>query len=189
MVLILLMWCCDTRKTVVEFNLIGASGINPELEFGNGEREIEVNDFGYAKLILTGGEIGYATLKYGKDRIPLFIDEGTTLRIYIYGERAKGNIRFEGDGAPKNRYLNSQIMKNLSFDYELDGPEFLNQLKQQIGDRIHYLDTMNFDSAFTGMERNRIKFSTYRALENYPLYHAWSTAIRNICRIPFIFLV
>lgn len=66
-------------------------------------------------------------------------------------------------------------MKNLSFDYELDGPEFLNQLKQQIGERIHYLDTMNFDSAFTGMERNRIKFSTYRALENYPLYHAWST--------------
>lgn len=86
LVLILLMWCCDTRKTVVEFNLIGASGINPELEFGNGEREIEVNDSGYAKLILTGGEIGYATLKYGKDRIPLFIDEGTNItNLYLRG--------------------------------------------------------------------------------------------------------
>lgn len=73
MVLILLMWCCDTRKTVVEFNLIGASGINPELEFGNGEREIEVNDSGYAKLILTGGEIGYATLKIQEKTVFLYL--------------------------------------------------------------------------------------------------------------------
>ena len=34
---------------------------------------------------------------------------------------------------------------------------------------------MGFDAAFAEMERNRIKFSTYKALENYPLYHAWST--------------
>ena len=33
------------------------------------EREIEVDDSGYAKLMLTGGERGYATLKYGKDRL------------------------------------------------------------------------------------------------------------------------
>lgn len=42
--------------------------------------------------------MGMATLKYGKDRLPLFIEDGTTLRIYIYGDHAKGNIRFEGDG-------------------------------------------------------------------------------------------
>ena len=122
MILILLMWCCNTRKTVVEFNLIGSSGIQPELVVNGEEREIEVDDSGYAKLMLTEGEHGYATLKYGKDRLPLFIEDGMTLRIYIYGDHAKGNIRFEGDGAPKNRYLNSQVMKNLSFDYELDGP-------------------------------------------------------------------
>ena len=66
-------------------------------------------------------------------------------------------------------------MKNLSFDYELDGPEFLGQLKDLIQEQFHYLDTMGFDTAFTEMERNRIKFSTYKALENYPLYHAWRT--------------
>ena len=175
LILILLMWCCNTRKTVVEFNLIGSSGVQPELVVNGEEREIGVDDSGYAKLMLTEGEHGYATLKYGKDRLPLFIEDGTTLRIYIYGDHAKGNIRFEGDGAPKNCYLNSQIMKNLSFDYELDGPEFLGQLKDLIQEQFHYLDTMGFDTAFTEMERNRIKFSTYKALENYPLYHAWST--------------
>ena len=98
LILILLMWCCNTRKTVVEFNLIGSSGIQPELMVNGVEREIEVDDSGYAKLMLTGGECGYATLKYGKDRLPLFIEGGTTLQIYIYGDHAKGNIRFEGDG-------------------------------------------------------------------------------------------
>ena len=175
LILMLLMWCCNTRKTVVEFNLIGSSGMLPELEVNGEEWDIQVDDSGYAKLMLTEGEHGYATLKYGKDRLPLFIEDGMTLRIYIYGDHAKGNIRFEGDGAPKNRYLNSQVMKNLSFDYELDGPEFLGQLKDLIQEQFHYLDTMGFDTAFTEMERNRIKFSTYKALENYPLYHAWST--------------
>ena len=96
LILILLMWCCNTRKTVVEFNLIGSSGVQPELVVNGEEREIEVDDSGYAKLMLTEGEHGYATLKYGKDRLPLFIEDGTTLRIYIYGDHAKGNIRFEG---------------------------------------------------------------------------------------------
>ena len=61
MILILLMWCCNTRKTVVEFNLIGSSGIQPELVVNGEEREIEVDDSGYAKLMLTEGEHGYAT--------------------------------------------------------------------------------------------------------------------------------
>ena len=128
LILMLLMWCCNTQKTVVEFNLIGSSGIQPELMVNGEEREIEVDDSGYAKLMLTGDEHGYATLKYGKDRLPLFIEGGTTLQIYIYGDQAKGNIRFEGDGSPKNSYLNSQVMKNLSVDYELNAPEFLGQL-------------------------------------------------------------
>ena len=104
LILMLLMWCCNTRKTVVEFNLIGSSGMLPELEVNGEEWDIQVDDSGYAKLMLTEGEHGYATLKYGKDRLPLFIEDGTTLRIYIYGDHAKGNIRFEGNGAPKNRY-------------------------------------------------------------------------------------
>ena len=166
LILMLLMWCCNTRKTVVEFNLIGSSGMLPELEVNGEEWDIQVDDSGYAKLMLTEGEHGSATLKYGKDRLPLFIEGGTTLQIYIYGDHAKGNIRFEGDGAPKNRYLNSQVMKNLSFDYELDGPEFLGQLKDLIQEQFHYLDTMGFDPAFTEIERKRIKFTTHKATDN-----------------------
>lgn len=174
LILILLMWCCNTRKTVVEFNLIGSSGIQPELVVNGEEREIEVDDSGYAKLMLTEGEHGYATLKYGKDRLPLFIEDGTTLQIYIYGDHAKGNIRFEGDGSPKNNYLNSQVMKNLSVDYELNAPEFLDQLKDLIKSSFIIWIPWVSMPAFAEMERNRIKFSTYKALENYPLYHAWS---------------
>lgn len=86
LILILLMWCCNTRKTVVEFNLIGSSGIQPELVVNGEEREIEVDDSGYAKLMLTEGEHGYATLKYGKDRLPLFIEDGTDItNIYLRG--------------------------------------------------------------------------------------------------------
>ena len=39
LILILLMWCCNTRKTVVEFNLIGSSGVQPELVVNGEERE------------------------------------------------------------------------------------------------------------------------------------------------------
>ena len=60
--------------------------------------------------------------------------------------------------------MNSQVMKNLSFDYELNAPEFLDQLKDLIQEQFHYLDTMGFDAAFAEMERNRIKFSTAASL-------------------------
>lgn len=175
LVLICLMWCCDTRKTVVELNLIGSSGIKPEILVNGNERLMEVNEAGYAKLVMGDKENGYATLKYGKDRIPLFIEKGKSLVIYVYGDQARGNTRFEGNGAPKNIYLSSLESKNKSFNYELDGMEFLQQLKEQVDEQVYYLDTMEFDEDFKEMERYRIRFSAYMALENYPLYHAWST--------------
>ena len=46
LILMLLMWCCNTQKTVVEFNLIGSSGIQPELMVNGEDREIEVDDSG-----------------------------------------------------------------------------------------------------------------------------------------------
>ena len=52
LILMLLMWWCNTQKTVVEFNLIGSSGIQPELMVNGEVREIEVDDSGYAKLML-----------------------------------------------------------------------------------------------------------------------------------------
>ena len=48
-----------------------------------------------------------------------------------------------------------------------------------MAEQIYYLDTMEFDEAFKDMERNRIKFSAYTVLENYPLYHAWSTGNKD----------
>ena len=189
LILMLLMWCCNTRKTVVEFNLIGSSGMLPELEVNGEEWDIQVDDSGYAKLMLTEGEHGYATLKYGKDRLPLFIEDGMTLRIYIYGDHAKGNIRFEGDGAPKNRYLNSQVMKNLSFDYELDGPEFLGQLKDLIQEQFHYLDTMGFDTAL--LKWNEIG-SSFLLIKHWKIIPCIMLGVRVtwiISRIPLIFPV
>lgn len=178
-VMICLMWCCNTRKTIVELNLVGSSGEKPELVVDGNERIIDVDESGYAKLVMEEGETGYATLKYGKDRIPLFIEKDKSLIIYVYGDQARGNTRFEGNGAPKNTYLNSLESRNKSFDYELDGMDFLQQLKDQVEQQIYYLDTMGFDKVFNETERNRIRFSAYMALENYPLYHAWSTGNKD----------
>lgn len=175
LVIIGLMWCCNTRKTVMEVNLIGTSVMELQLSVNGNERVINADESGFAKLVMKSEEQGYATLKYGKDRIPLFIESGKSLSIYIYGDHPKGNMRFEGEGAPKNTYLNSLELKNMVIDYELESREFLEQLKEQVLARINYLDSMQFDAAFTEIERNRIKFSSYMALENYPLYHAWST--------------
>ena len=179
LVMICLMWCCNTRKTVMELNLVGTSGMKPELVMNGSERVIDVNEMGYAKLVMQEGENGYATLRYGKDRIPLFIEDGKSLVVYVYGDHAKGNTRFEGTGASKTIYLNSLESRNKSFEYELDGEEFLQQLKEHVAEQIYYLDTMEFDEAFKDMERNRIKFSAYTVLENYPLYHAWSTGNKD----------
>lgn len=179
LILIGLMWCCNTRKTVVELNLVGSSGIKPEILVNGSERPVDVNESGYAKLVMEDKENGYALLKYGKDRIPLFIEKDKSLVIYVYGDQARGNTRFEGDGAPKNIYLSGLESKNKSFDYELDGMAFLEQLKEQVEEQMYYLDTMEFDEEFKEMERHRIRFSAYTALENYPLYHAWSTGNKD----------
>ena len=92
----------------------------------------------------------------------------------------------KGDGS-KNSYLNSQVMKNLVFDYELNAPEFLDQLKDLIQEQFHYLDTMGFDAAFCRDGTNRIKFSTYKALENIPCIMLGVQETWIISRIPLIF--
>lgn len=179
LVLILLLLGCGRRKTVVEFNLVGTSGNSLELTVSGKEYLVKPDEVGYAKLVFEEGEQGYATLKYKKERVALFVEKGKSLDLYIYGDHASENIRFEGSGAPKNIYLNCQELRNVSFDYELTERQFLDQLTDQMKVKIHYLDSMKFDSTFTKMEHERIKYSTYMALENYPLYHAWSTGNKN----------
>ena len=69
LILILLMWCCNTRKTVVEFNLIGSSGIQPELVVNGEEREIEVDDSGYADIVFKfQSDSTHQTELFGGDR-------------------------------------------------------------------------------------------------------------------------
>ena len=50
LILMLLMWCCNTRKTVMELNLVGTSGMKPELVMNGNERVIDVNEMGNGKL-------------------------------------------------------------------------------------------------------------------------------------------
>ncbi|KIO45442.1 TlpA family protein disulfide reductase [Sanguibacteroides justesenii] len=175
--LVLFISCTRNQRVVVDFNLVGTNEHRFVLSVDTTEYRVDVDDKGHGRIVLN--ELGYGVLKYGKDRIPLFFESGKSLSIFIYGNKVRQNVRFEGDGAAKNIYLNSRRFQEGSLDYALGERDFLNQLKDHITSQCEHLDSMSFDPEFTKTERERIKFTTYTVLENYPLYHAWSTGNKD----------
>lgn len=171
----LLAGCTNNSKTEICLYLIGSTTSNAELHLGQTTHPLELDSSGKATLPLDKGQFGYATLKLGNERILLYIEPGNSFSIYIYGDHALGNARFEGKGAAKNTYLQQETLNRPQFDYELDEQAFLQQLDEHIARQFHLVDSMRFDTHFSKIEKERIRFSTYSALENYPLYHAWST--------------
>ena len=170
-----LLSCSDKRKTGITLHLIGSTASNPELHIGQTTYPLELDASGKGLLSLEQEQQGYASLKLGKERIPLYIEPGKSFTIYIYGNHACGNARFEGKGASKNIYLQQEMLNRPQLNYELEEQAFLQQLDEHIARKFHLVDSLQFDALFSEIEKKRIRFSTYSALENYPLYHAWST--------------
>ena len=102
--LVLFISCTRNQRVVVDFNLVGTNEHRFVLSVDTTEYRVDVDDKGHGRIVLN--ELGYGVLKYGKDRIPLFFESGKSLSIFIYGNKVRQNVRFEGDGAAKNIYLN-----------------------------------------------------------------------------------
>lgn len=127
---------------------------------------------GMASVEMKPVTTGYGVLKYGRDRIPLYITPGADLEINFDGRNCQESIEFGGAGAPKNNYLSNPRLCINSVDYNLEEQEFIDVLKRELRRHVAILDSCGFDPEFVAWERHRLLYKDYALLGYYPLYHA-----------------
>ncbi len=116
---------------------------------------------------------GYATVHFGLLKVPVYIESNKNFDLTLNVDGPRINTSFTGEGAAKNKYLNSEPLKKSIPPLELQEPEFLKQLEVQESKLCAYLDSMNFESQFNQTEKKRIHYSLYAVLPTYIAYHPY----------------
>lgn len=113
---------------------------------------------------------GYAGFRYHGMTLPLYIENGKGFELFLKVKDWLPEVRFTGVGAPKNRYLNREALRGFYPDFKVGEEAFLNALKARETALLAALDSMTFDAAFAGREKQRIHYLVYAYLPRYPAY-------------------
>lgn len=149
--------CQSHRDTVVG---IRAEGIPvPEkvvLSISDSTYEIFPDSLGIVRFVLPPGIKGsYASCRWGKLLIPLYLEQGKNLAITLGNERTPV---FEGQGAKENEYLNSELFRQVSLNNELEEDQFIGEVKVLEQKLSAYLKEKHLDAAFTDTESKRLHY-------------------------------
>ena len=118
-------------------------------------------------------EADYAVFRYHGVSVPVYIEPGKNLEIFLKIENWEMEVRFAGDGAPKNEYLNNKTLREFYPDYKTDEAGIVQSLKAWEMKLSGILDSMHFESSFTDKEKKRIHYLVYAYLPNYPSYQKY----------------
>ena len=121
----------------------------------------------------------YATIQFGILKVPVYIEPNKDFNLTLNVEGRTISTSFTGEGAIKNKYLNSEPLKKSLPPLELQESDFLKQLREQEIKLSAHLDSMNFDSHFNKLEKKRIHYSLYSALPTYIAYHPFYAKIEQ----------
>lgn len=165
--------CNTAPKTTISVHVDGAQP--------NAKTSVLTQDSTYSAVLdSTGSAVitlaenlksGYATLKYGRARIPVYVEPGKSFDLSLKSEGRRMTPVFMGEGAKKNEYLNSNSRFNP--DFKGDENAFIQGIKDEEARLYARLDSMGFDAAFNQLEKKRLHYSLYSVLPLYPSYHAY----------------
>lgn len=135
---------------------------------------VEIDENGNGVLKLDGFKPQYATFQYGRNSKSLYLEADKDLTVSFDEPKMDETIVFEGPNAKINDWLIS--FTSLSYDdYKLPEAEFLTKADQLYNNAISELNKLNFPESFTKTEKDRIYYTIYGTLANYPGYHGYLT--------------
>lgn len=121
----------------------------------------------------------YGVFKYGRVRIPVYVEAGKSFELYVSLREDSEGTEFRGAGAAKNEYLNSRDIQRRQADFTLEELAFIKSIQQEQERRCAYLDSLGFDREFSDAEKIRLNYNTIIPIAWYPTYHPWSVKIEN----------
>lgn len=135
---------------------------------------LDENDFFSGKIYLK--KEGFASLM--PNSVDLFLSPGEDIEIYTNARNMQGALVCKGSLGGINTYLKEQEMMTFinKDDYLLEEEEFVRKMISIIDERVQLLKAKNFNKEFTGLEKQRIRFSVGEKAIFYPLYHKQFTA-------------
>ncbi len=166
--------CTTEPKTTVTIHMEGEriSDITTVLNTRDSIYSIHLDSTNSITIPLAStSQSGYASIQLGRMHLPLYIETGKSFDVDIRIKGRKVTPVFTGDGAAKNNYLNSEVLKKDLPPFEFSESEFLKQLKELETKQLAYLDSMNFDTEFRQIEKKRIHYSLYSGIPTYITYH------------------
>lgn len=149
--------CQSHRDTVVGIRAEGAPvPAKAILSVSDSLYEIFPDSLGTARFVLPPGiKGGYASCRWGKWLIPLYLEQGKNLMITLGHEQAPV---FEGPGAKENEYLNSELFRQVSLNNELEEERFIGEVRVLEQKLSAHLKEQHLDAAFTDTESKRLHY-------------------------------
>lgn len=169
-------WTCQSSdSSFIRMKVDGKeAGIIPVLRIGENTYPFVIDSAGFAEIndlplsIPTQG-----LLQYGRYRLFLYLEPEKNLDIYLNLFPHSLGAEFRGAGALKNEILNGKYGEtDFVPDYTLDEDTFMRSLeavKQQYDRKI---DSLHLDSFFTGLVKEKFKYTIFGYLGKYPEKHA-----------------
>ncbi len=129
---------------------------------------LDENNFFAGKIALQHN--GYATLLC--NTLNLYLSPGENLEIYVNALNFSSSLYFRGSLGGINSYLKEQEVA-VFFDkdyYTLSEEDFIGKMNELIDEKINLLEAKNFNSSFTTLEKERIRYSVANRASFYPIY-------------------
>ena len=129
----------------------------------------------------------YFTLSISTSENSIYLVPGKELNITLIPEikeikgkerkifnLARLNMRFEGEVASINRYLNENVMERVpDKSFLLEQSEYIKEMEEVIARNRENLNRFELDEQFKEREYIKMKYQALEALARYPIQHYW----------------
>lgn len=129
---------------------------------------LDENNFFSGKIPMK--QSGYGTLLHNS--LNLYLSPGEDLEVYVDNFNFSSSLYFRGSLGGVNNYLKEQEIAVFfdKDDYKLQEDLFVEKMKRLIDEKIKLLEAKNFDPSFTGLEKERIRYSIAERVFYYPTF-------------------
>lgn len=166
--------CSKAPVTTVSVHINGKAVGDPSLYTPDSTYRLTLDSTGSAAVILADGfKAGYAELRYGLMKLPLYLEPDKSFDVSLGFKGRKVMPEFAGAGAAVNEYLNKQHREYP--DFKLDETQFIKVLEDMEKAEYARLDSLGFSDEFVNIEKQRLHYLIYNNFKLYPGYHAYYT--------------
>lgn len=174
--------CCQTPVTGIRMHVKGLMEKDSTVSIitRDSTYTTHLNKTCYATLTLDNRQkADYAIFRYHGISVPIYIEPDKNLEIFLEFEDWEIEVKFAGNGASKNEYLNNKTLREFYPDYKTDEVGIIQSLQTWEKKLLDILDNMHFESFFTNREKKRIHYLVYAYLPHYPSYQKYQLQKRG----------